>query len=58
MVPIITPLAHTAQVPDADMLTAALHQDLPGAPGPTGDIEGQPPHHPRRTLYLYRYLAT
>jgi hypothetical protein len=31
------------------MLTAAMHQDLPSAPGPTDNIDGQLPHHPRRT---------
>jgi hypothetical protein len=38
-----------AQVPDADMLTGALHQDLPQRARLTGGIDGQPPHHPRRT---------
>ena len=38
-----------AQVLDAEMLTAAMRQDLPSAPGLTDDIDGQPPHHPRRT---------
>jgi hypothetical protein len=38
-----------AQVPDADVLTAATHQDPPSASGLTDDIDGQPPHHPRKT---------
>jgi hypothetical protein len=32
------------------MLTAAMHQELPSASGLTDDIDGQPPHHPRKTL--------
>jgi hypothetical protein len=31
------------------MLTAAMHQERPTASGPTGDIDGEPPHHARRT---------
>ena len=31
-----------AQVPDAELLTAAMRQELPS--GPTDDIDGQPPH--------------
>ena len=38
-----------AQVPDADVLTAAMYQDLPPASGLTDNIDGQPPHHPRKT---------
>jgi hypothetical protein len=50
MVPIIAPTpADMAQVPDADMLTGAMHQDLPQRARLTGGIDGQPPHHPRRT---------
>src|SRR5262249_27241700 len=50
MLPIIAPHPPTRpQVPDADTLTDARHPDLPSALGPTDDIDGQPPHHPRRT---------
>jgi hypothetical protein len=38
-----------AQVPDVDMPTAAMHRELPSAPGLTDDIDGLPPHHARRT---------
>jgi predicted ATPase len=32
-----------------DLLTGAMHQDLPQRARLTGGIDGQLPHHPRRT---------
>jgi hypothetical protein len=39
-----------AQVPDVDMLTTAMDRELPGAPGLTDDIDGQPPHRAQNIL--------
>jgi hypothetical protein len=36
-------LSDPAQVPDAEMLTAAMRQELSSASGPIGDIDGEPP---------------
>jgi hypothetical protein len=36
-------LSDSAQEPDAEMLTAAMRQELSSASGPTGDIDGEPP---------------
>jgi hypothetical protein len=39
-----------AQVPDVEMLTAAMRQETVQRVRLTDDIDGQPPHHPRKTL--------
>src|ERR1019366_2168230 len=39
----LTVLSDPAQVPDAEMLTAAMRQELSSASGPIGDIDGEPP---------------
>ena len=39
----LTVLSGPAQVPDAEMLTAAMRQEPSSASGPTGDIDGEPP---------------
>ena len=39
----LTVLSGPAQVPDAEMLTAAMRQELSSASGPGGDIDSEPP---------------
>jgi hypothetical protein len=43
-----------AQVPDAELLTAAMREELPS--GPTDDIDGEPPR--AEQPHLHRYVAT
>jgi hypothetical protein len=50
-----TTRAHLARIPDAQLLTAAIRQELPS--GPTDDIDGVP-SRAQNTPHLHRYLAT
>jgi hypothetical protein len=50
-------LSDPAQVPDAEMLTAAMRQELSSTSGPTGDIDGEPPRA-QNTPVCTGYLAT
>jgi hypothetical protein len=53
----LTVLSDPAQVPDAEMLTAAMRQELSSTSGPAGDIDGEPPRA-QNTPVCTGYLAT